>query len=205
MGMRILAKMNPGDICNPLDLLRENNVADTDTKTVVLMGSIVGLATGLSYRKNSYGDQPSVALTGVFEAIPADSKMDGARAPALFLSQAVQAIMVSTMLGEQESPVTKMPKQGERIDIQTGKTLKILCEISVRRNAATGGAGYEFIISQAGTPEKIDILESLKLEMGGGAATQIGSNTVKQLASQSTGRAEHNPAPSKTKKKSAKK
>lgn len=199
--MRILSKMNPGDITSPVDALKEASVADTDTKTEVMLGSIIGMATGLSYRKNNFGDGPSVALTGMFEAIPSDPKKDGARSPSLFMPQSVQAMLVQAMLdGTDEAPVTKMPKQGERIDVQTGKTLKILFQVAVRRNAAVGGAGYEFVVSHAGETEKIDILEQLRVELQGGKAMQLATSDIKKL-SVSGSRAPHNVAKKAAKKK----
>lgn len=165
--------MNPGDICDIQALFKEHKIADTDTKTLIPMGAIIGVANGLSYRKNNFGDAPSVALVGTFEAIPADPKADGARSPALFMPQSVQAMLVAALIGDGEAPITKMPKQGERIDINTGKSLKIMFEVSVRRNAAVGGAGYEFICSYAGEPEKIDVLENLRLELAGGAKAML--------------------------------
>lgn len=198
--MRILSKMNPGDIANPIDALKNAKVADTDTKTVVQLGSIIGMANGLSYRKNNFGDAPSVALVGMFEAIPADPELEGARSPSLFMSQAVQAMLVQAMLNDSdEAPVTKMPKQGERIDVQTGKTLKILFEVAVRRNAATGGAGYEFVISHAGEVEKVDVLDQLRIELNGGVKAKL---PAPGTTGRSTPRIAHQPV---AKKKAAKK
>lgn len=197
--MRLLSKMNVTDVANPLDKFRQYGIAETDTKTIVLLGNIVGMASGLSYRKNNFGDVPSVALTGIFEAIPlnGDGEIDGegAQAPSLFMPQAIQAMLVEAMLDGAPHPVTSMPKAGSKTDV-SAKQMKIMFQVGARRNAAVGGAGYEFVVSQIGSVAKVDVLEALKLEVASGKPAQLAAprERAQQLA-----------APRKGTKKAAKK
>lgn len=175
MGVRISNKLNAKDLAPdsmPTRALSNAKIADTDTKTIVFLGTIIGWASGLSFRANPNGDKPSVALTGAFESVPADESVDTVRSNALFLPSALHDMVVQSMLGGADAPMTEAPKRGQKIDIPAEQT-KIMVEISVKRNDATGGAGYEFITSYAGEVQKIDMLEALKEEMRTGKAQAL--------------------------------
>jgi len=169
MGTRLASKLNVGDVSNPLAALARQNVAETDTKTIVWLGNIIGKANGLSYRSNNFGDEPSVALTGIFEPVPAFEGDDIVRAPSLFMPRAIQAMLVEAMRGSDPAPVQSV-KKGTKLDVP-GKEIKILFQVGCRRNSATGGAGYEFVTNQVGEIEKIDVLESLRAELATGKAS----------------------------------
>jgi len=168
MGTRLASKLNVSDVAPVLPALAKAGIADTDTKTIVWLGNIIGKANGLSYRSNNFGDEPSVALTGIFESVPADAENDVVRAPSLFMPRAIQAMLVAAMTDGQPAPVTTI-KRGTKLDVP-GKEVKIMFQVGARRNAATGGAGYEFVVNQVGEIEQIDVIEALRAELLTGKA-----------------------------------
>lgn len=187
MGTRLAAKLNVTDVGDPLAALAAGGVAETDTKTIAWLGHIMGMARGLSYRSNNFGDEPSIALIGVFESVPYDPANDVVRAPSLFMPRAIQAILTGAMLdGVTSDLVPSRITRGTKVDIPVGKEMKILFEVGCRRNAATGGAGYEFVVNQVGEVEKIDTLEKLRVELTTAPARLLAAAAPKQIAAPAT-------------------
>lgn len=164
MGFRIAATLGPkdaGDITKAL-----GSIAEGDTKTTAYLGVIYGKASGVSYRSNKFNpEQPAIALTGVFEAVPYDADGDTVQGGSLFLSGAVQDMLIKAMAVSTDSPTGKAIKLGQKIDVDAGKELIVKVEIGVKRNDGEG-VGYTFVINHAGQPEKIDALEDLRGEIG---------------------------------------
>lgn len=182
MGMRIANKLIGADVfkdSKPDTALNDAGIADTDTKTILWGGNVIGWASGLTYRSNNFGDGPAIGITGAFETLPMDPEtgklradVDVVRSNVLFMPKGIQDLMVANMLEGGEHAVTQAPKKGQRIDVPA-KQLKILLQVGVRRNTATGGAGYEFVINYAGEAQKIDMLEALKEELRTGKAQTL--------------------------------
>lgn len=161
MAYRIVQTMNAkdaGDITKALASIPEN-----DTKTVAYLGVIIGMASGLSYRSNKYSDEPSVALTGIFEATPYDPNGETVQGASLFLAGAVQGMLVKAVRGDDVPPVTKAPKLGTAIDVPISVQLPIRVEIGIMRAGDDGK--YKWVTNIVGDPTKIDVLEGLRSEV----------------------------------------
>jgi hypothetical protein len=172
MTLRIAATLNAKDAGDLTKALA--GISVTDTKTIAMLGTIIGMSDGLSYRANPYGDEPAIALTGVFEAMPFDPEGVTVQSASLFLPKSVQDILVKAAADGNEHAVTKAPKRGQKVDVPA-KQLKVMCEVGIRRTTSKDGdsSGYEYIVNLIGEQQKIDVLESLRAEIAGGATTAI--------------------------------
>ena len=175
MSFRIVATLGPkdaGDIQKALKGIDEN-----DTKTVAYLGVIIGMADGVSYRSNKFNpEKPAIALTGVFEATPYDTMQETVQGSSLFLSGAVQDMLVKAAVGDAKPPTEKPLKLGQKIDVPLLAQLKIIVEVGVKRNDGEG-QGYTFVINHAGEAQRVDVLERLRAEVG-----KEGNERMKALA-----------------------
>lgn len=165
---RLVTTLSPADagvLKSALD-----SIAIDDTKTIAYLGVIIGMARGLSYRGNKFGDAPSIALIGVFEATPYDKDGAVVRGPSLFLPRAVQDMMVEAMIDGGEHAHTKAPKMGQKMDVDLGKQMQIKVEVGVMRTplnakGMSDGVGYKYTVNVVGELEKIDVLENLRADV----------------------------------------
>lgn len=198
---KMVATMGASDVGDIAKAL--SNIADNDTKTVAHLGVIVGMATGVSYRSNKFGDGPSIALIGTFEGTPYDPDSSVVISQSLFMPAAVQAALVSSIMGDKKHAVTKAPKIGQKVDLALdGVQMPVQCEIGVLRNADKSGAGYRFEVNLVGERQKIDVLEKLRADIIKNAPNErvrmLGQNQPKFTAI-APPKKERKPAKKKTK------
>lgn len=149
-------------------------IADGD-KTAVPLGYILGKATGVSYRANPNGDEPSMGLKGVFEATPTQDNLPIMVAPVCFLPRAfMDAIVAQMMSGKEKEIPKKAPAKGKHIDVDAGLEIPLALEIGIRKS--TGSAvGYEFsVVSLANDKGAQDMFADLR--------TALPSDIVKRSA-----------------------
>lgn len=136
----VLGKLNvadAGDIKRALASIPEG-----DTKTTVVLGTVLGTVSGVSWRSNKFDPtEPSIGLLGKFETVPAH--LDDARsvAPVLFLPKAMLAA-VFAQLGAENTKPDKVPAPGRAVDVQLDNTYRVSFEVGVRRSDTA--IGYEY-------------------------------------------------------------
>lgn len=139
---------------------------DEGDSEVVVLGTIIGYARGLSYRTNTQDPTtPAIALIGYFEGIPADPEMPLFKCNALFLPRTVHDAVVAAVRGEGSASPPQMPKRGQKFDV-VGTEVPIAFEISAKKSKVAGGAGYEFITRSMKEIAGADPLATLRAELG---------------------------------------
>lgn len=141
------------------DLSAVRKLPDGD-KTIIPLGSVIGKVTGISYKFNPNNpEEPSIALNGMFEGIPADPKRAVIRSPRWFPPNAICKMIASAITKNQPMPkAARGLKRGQSVDIQGAGTIPIAVEIGVRK---TGTAiGYEYVTAVHGN-ENADVADAL--------------------------------------------
>lgn len=127
------------------------------------VGYVIGNATGLTYRANPNGDEPSIGLTGLFEATPVTEGMPIMVAPVIFLPKGfMDSITPLLARGTEKNIPKKAPPKGKAVNIEATDQLPLALEIGIRKNTGAG-VGYEFAVTML-TPdnEKQDALASVR-------------------------------------------
>jgi hypothetical protein len=158
-------------------------IADGD-KTPRVIGYVVGKATGVSFRSNPNGSEPTLALTGLFEAISVNEGQPPMVAPVIFLPTAFVKSVGAVLMGEKKWP-DKAPPKGKSIDIEGTGEVPLALEIGIRKNSGAG-VGYEFAVtSRSDENEKTDALHELRQFL----PAQLAQRTApKQLAAPAKGK-----------------
>lgn len=114
----------------------------------VIVGYVIGKANGVSYRANPNGDEPSIGITGQFEAIPTEEGRAPMVAPMIFLPNAFTKILVQEMLtaDDMKGAPKKAPAKGKPINLPASVEIPLALEIGIRKNKGEG-AGYEFSVT----------------------------------------------------------
>lgn len=136
------------------------------SREAVTIGYVVGRADGLSFRANPNGDEPSVGLTGIFEATPADPTRSIMVAKTIFLPKSFMDTMIPILESKMsEADMKKIPRKappkGKSIDLKATDVIPLQLEIGIRRNNGAG-VGYEFAVLGKRDPAAQDILADLR-------------------------------------------
>lgn len=124
-------------------------IAEGD-RSVHVIGHVLGRASGVTYRNNPNGAEPSIGITGQFEVT---STFEGAPvmvAPVIFLPTAFCKMLESELMKGQEQLVPKKsPAKGKGINVDGVASIPLALEIGIRKNVGASGVGYEFSVVQA--------------------------------------------------------
>lgn len=124
-------------------------IAEGD-RTVHVIGHVLGRANGITYRNNPNGDEPSIGVTGQFEATPADPAAPVMVAPVIFLPTAFcKMLEAQLMKGKEKLVPKKAPAKGKGISIEGVGVIDLALEVGIRKNVGASGVGYEFSVVQA--------------------------------------------------------
>lgn len=152
-------KFSAGDLG---DAKQVHKLEDGD-KTVMLLGTVYGKVTGMSYKFNPNNpEDPSIALNGIFEAVPADTSRSIIRAPRFFPPNAVAKLVAQAIVGDKSPDGISGLQRGKSVDIAAeGGMIPLGVQIGVRK---TGTAiGYEYVCEIAGDKlVKEDILADVR-------------------------------------------
>ena len=161
-------------------------------KEVYIVGYVFGEARGVSYRNNpnSADGENAVALTGVFEGVPAFGDMVGLnekvadrallRSGVLFLPTQAQDQVAKAVYGD-EAPAEKM-KRGQRSD-KLGVTVPLSFEIGIRKSG--GPVGYEWVTRGLANVVQVSPLDrmraALQLPSGADLGKRIAAGDVQMI------------------------
>lgn len=179
-------------------------IAEGD-KEVYIVGYVFGEARGVSYRNNpnSADGENAVALTGIFEGVPAFEDMPGLtekcadrallRAGVLFLPTQAQDQVAKAVYGD-EAPAEKM-KRGQRSD-KLGVTVPLSFEIGIRKSG--GPVGYEWVTRGLANVVQVSPLDRMRAALNLPAGADIGQRIAAgDVAMIETGKAQSSRAASK--------
>lgn len=123
---------------------------DLDDKQEVFLGSIIGKVRGLSYRNNPQDpDSPAIALTGMFEAVPADAEKEAAQSARCYIQpQNVQDIIIQLVISEADPKAIagapkKSPPKGKSYELGGAAIIPISLEIYAVKSAGSP-VGYMY-------------------------------------------------------------
>ncbi len=119
-------------------------------RSVHVVGHVLGKANGITYRNNPNGSDPSIGVTGQFEATPVDDGAPVMVAPVIFLPTAFcKMLETQLMKGKEKEIPKKSPAKGKGISIEGIGEIPLALEIGIRKNNGASGVGYEFSVVQA--------------------------------------------------------
>lgn len=169
------------------DLQAAAAALSADDKDRHMLGTILGKATGLSYRHSKFSDDAAVALTGYFEFIPTDADVPRVTATSLFLPSTVHAVIIKQIEGDRERPVSGNLKRSDKpLDISMGVTVPIVAEISYSKTTGEGGRGYQYHVDIDTKAIKMeDLLADLR---GDDPKLAFAGDAVKAIEDKSGGR-----------------
>lgn len=124
------------------------SIVDGD-KTVHVIGQVAGKAKGVSFRSNPNGSEPSLGITGIFEARSIETDRPIMRAPMIFLPTSFAKMLAAQLAGDQKVPKAAPPK-GKSIDLDGVAEIPLALEIGIRKTKGEGGVPYEFSVVTLG-------------------------------------------------------
>ena len=142
--MRMVSAIQMKHLCN-LALVAEQL---TDKNPSIVVGYVVGKATGIGFRAAFDADSgPSIGLVGAFRGVPTDPALPVLTGPAFFPPRNFAEMARSILLeGVPEKDIPKKaPAKGKGINIAGKAEMELKLEISIERNTG-GGVPYKFAV-----------------------------------------------------------
>jgi len=148
MSVEMKNAIQMGHLCSLAALAASIPPGNTD---VHVIGYIIGRVTGVSYRSNPNGDEPSMGLTGMFEATPTEAGRAVIRAPMVFTPTSFTKMVAAQITPPDAKAPKAAPPKGKSIELEGIAELPLAIEIGIRKNNGAG-VGYEFAVTML-TPD----------------------------------------------------
>ena len=131
----------------------------------MMIGTIFGKASGVSYRSNKFGEEPAKALIGSFEGIPVDPDESTVAASRLFLPGNIQNLLVAQVekanIVEKERP-KKAPPIGKGVDRVGTEVIEFAVQVGIKKIVTDDGDKYQFVVAMPRDPNVKDDLADMR-------------------------------------------
>jgi hypothetical protein len=131
----------------------------------LMIGTIFGKASGVSYRSNKFGEEPAKALIGSFEGIPVDPDESTVAASRLFLPGNIQDLLVAQVekgnVAEKDRP-RKAPPIGKGVDRTGSEVVQFAVQVGIKKIVTDDGDKYQFVVAMPRDPNVKDDLADMR-------------------------------------------